>query len=1100
MKDEELLKAYVGEGSQDAFTALVQRHLGWVYATALRLLHEPAAAQDVTQQAFCALAQKAATLRDPRHVAAWLHRTARQLSALHCRTEQRRSRREQAVAMNLTAAENDPRWEALEPLLDQALEVLGDSDRTALLLRFFEGRPMAEVGAALGITEAAAKMRIGRALEKLRGVFARQGIICSAAGLVLLFDRHAHASAPDGLIAPVLAAARSSIPFPPAAPAGWLGWVRRAFWPLVGATALLVGALVITSKLRPSSGTGSSPSESLVSQANPAAAPSAGDEAPLAPHSDAQIEFTVVDDETGEALAGVQIRAAEFVGSLPAMEVATDARGRGRVTKPTTTGDFYFQVTVRHEGYVSRWIRWSRYQRDDPSDIPTDYVIRLQRGIRIGGVVNDATGSPIPGATVELEGDSFWMGAPPRDGVLLDHKGRETVTTDDQGRWSFSGLPSAWSNVSFTFRSLEFIEARFITETKVITEIRDRASIGAVRLSTAELLAETAVVTLETGQRLAGLITDTQGNPIGGAQIVQNRLWGDALRRADSDDDGTFEFRNLSDGPQTLAVQAPGFAATSVTVQIPTSSDLRIEMRPGQIVRGRIVDQDQQGVAQAQVELTAGPGYRPEFQMELKTDSEGRFLWDQSSSNDLPVTVFKSGYFPKEASLSADGTETLVAIEKADQPPPMRVMGRVVDDETGAPIERFRVVVGDLNGNGAVKSGEDGIFSLTTSYKSETSIEVRAAGYQPSRQEVPPGGRKEHSMEFRLVAAAGWAGFVMLPDGRPASGAEVALITFSKRPALERRRFTHRSSANVTLTDADGSFHFEPELPDIEGGRRLVAVHDTGYAEHDADRWSPGTILRLQAWGRIQGIVQGRSTYPAQLKVHLSARFWDPWLIPPALLFDSSSTTPDERGEFILDHVPPGCYSIGLLPERIGIIDKRATLQVLPGTMSRIEVSDEGFTVAGQLVAADLPADFDFTHSRGVLVRRQSRPVDLPWVRPQDFPSREAYEQASREQTPKLIAYWQSTEGISAWMEERRYALALHADGTFASRAIPPGDYDLQVMATSVPPGQPNLGAQIKSPIWMPLTSLEPVRIEPTGGSSPGEPVDVGPVALGKRF
>ncbi|MCW5557089.1 MAG: sigma-70 family RNA polymerase sigma factor [Verrucomicrobiae bacterium] len=1092
MNDEELLKAYVGSGSQDAFAELVQRHVGLVYATALRQLREPGAAQDVTQQTFCALAQKAATLRDPRRVAAWLHRTSRQLSALHCRTEQRRSLREQAVAMNLSAAEDDRRWEDLEPLLDQALEGLGDSDRTALLLRFFEGRPMADVADALGVSEAAAKMRIGRAVEKLRGVFVRHGIACSAAGLLLLFHRHAHASAPEGLIPAVLAATRGSIPFQPTAPAGWLGWSRRLFWPLAGAAMLLVGAWGISSKLRPSSEVEPPTPDSSLSQADPASDPQAGDPAPPAPNPAAQIEFTVVDDETGDALAGVQIRVAELVGSMPRVEVTTDASGRFVIPRPTATGDFHFRVIARHEGYASRRISWSRFQRDDLSDIPAEYVIRLQRGIQIGGVVRNPTGSPIPGATVTVSGDMFKLGAPPRDYALLLDGGRETTTTDNQGRWNLSIPLSEVSPLSFSFRSPGFIEAIIVTDTS------DRRLAGAVRLPSAELLPEIAMVTLKTGHRVAGCITDTQGNPISGAQIVQNRQWDDDFRRTVSAADGTFEFRNLREGTLTLMVQAPGFAATSVEAQVPAPSDLWVEMRPGRIVRGRIVDQDHQGIARVDVELKVGPGYRPEFQMELKTDSEGRFAWDQAPGDSLTVTLFKSGYPQKDTSLPADGTETLVTLEKADPLQPVRVVGRVVDDQTGAPIERFRVVVGEheigvISGDRAVKSGENGAFALSL-YESKTSIEVRATGYQPARQDLSVGTTGEIALDFRLVPAEGWSGVVILPDGQPASGAEVALVSHNKMATLERGRFLDRDFANVTSTDLDGTFHFEPEPPEIPIGRMLVAVHAQGYAEHDADRWSPGTILRLQPWGRVQGVVQNRSTYPAQLKVYLVARFWSPWL-ELHLGLDSSSAVPDDRGEFVLEYVPPGNYSVGLIPWRTGVIDKRITFQVLPGKTSRIEVRDDGLTVAGQLAAPDLPPDFDFTHSTAVLVRRQSRPVDLPRLRSKDFPNAAAYEQASREHAPKLIAYWQSAEGLSAWMEERKYGLVLNPDGSFAGRAIPPGDYDLQVMARSAPPGQPMAGGITKF-----LNSLEPVRIEPAVGAAGTEPVALGPIPLGKRF
>ena len=62
-------------------------------------------------------------------------------------------------------------WTQIAPLLDGALEQLGQNDHDAVVLRFFEGRNFKEVGAALGASEDAAKKRVNRALEKLPDIF-----------------------------------------------------------------------------------------------------------------------------------------------------------------------------------------------------------------------------------------------------------------------------------------------------------------------------------------------------------------------------------------------------------------------------------------------------------------------------------------------------------------------------------------------------------------------------------------------------------------------------------------------------------------------------------------------------------------------------------------------------------------------------------------------------------------------------------------------------------------------------------------------------------------------------------------------------------------
>ena len=67
-------------------------------------------------------------------------------------------------------------WTQIAPLLDAAMAGLNETDRHAVVLRFFDGKSMGEIGAALGANEDAAKKRVSRALEKLQKYFARRGV------------------------------------------------------------------------------------------------------------------------------------------------------------------------------------------------------------------------------------------------------------------------------------------------------------------------------------------------------------------------------------------------------------------------------------------------------------------------------------------------------------------------------------------------------------------------------------------------------------------------------------------------------------------------------------------------------------------------------------------------------------------------------------------------------------------------------------------------------------------------------------------------------------------------------------------------------------
>lgn len=109
--------------------------------------------------------------------------------------------------MNETlTAGREPDWSALRPEIDSALSELGETDRAALLLRYFDGRTLAETGARLGLAENAARMRIDRALEKLRGRLARRGITSTTAALGSVLTAQLAGTAPAGLAAAIAGA------------------------------------------------------------------------------------------------------------------------------------------------------------------------------------------------------------------------------------------------------------------------------------------------------------------------------------------------------------------------------------------------------------------------------------------------------------------------------------------------------------------------------------------------------------------------------------------------------------------------------------------------------------------------------------------------------------------------------------------------------------------------------------------------------------------------------------------------------------------------------------------------------------------------------
>jgi RNA polymerase sigma factor (sigma-70 family) len=249
-EDMGLVQAYVAEKSEAAFATLVSRHVGLVYSAAVRQLGDAHLAQDVTQAVFVILSRKAGSLSPETILSGWLYRTTRFACADVLRRERRRQRREEEVHMEAITEQNthDPAWLQLSPVLDEAMSRLRDRDRDALVLRFFENKSLKEVAAAMELDERTAQKRVQRALEKLRGLFARRGVNLSGAVIASAVAANSVSAAPASVV--TFAASASALPAPqPATNAiihgalRAMAWAKLKFSFAVGAAVLMVGAV-----------------------------------------------------------------------------------------------------------------------------------------------------------------------------------------------------------------------------------------------------------------------------------------------------------------------------------------------------------------------------------------------------------------------------------------------------------------------------------------------------------------------------------------------------------------------------------------------------------------------------------------------------------------------------------------------------------------------------------------------------------------------------------------------------------------------------------------------------------------------------------------
>lgn len=436
MNDWELLQEFRSQRSESAFGALVKRYVDFVYSSALRQVRQPQLAEEVTQAVFILLARKAASFRPGIVLPGWFFRTTRFTASRAMRTEIRRQQREQEAFHMQELTAPDETWRVIAPVLEEALDDLSEADRDAVLVRFIDDKNFRDTGAALGISEDAAKKRVSRALDKLRVFFQRRGFTISAVTLGAALSQQFVTAAPANLAASITAASVRAglspqpLPFLKIA-AGFVG---------LGLATFLVLQSTGSGGVKPRRAAESIPARPTESRSTPAA---------VRERVPTGLKLHVVDAETGRGISGAKVLTTYWQGLSVqrGADLLTDANGFCELPIPGDLGRLDLGVLV--DWYVQKYLVF----RDKTVwPVPSTYTLKLERAVSAGGWVRNEAGQPVPDAGIVFEfpyrGDHSER--EPRFERLGFIEDVALTKTDADGRWACAVLPRDYKD--FTIR------------------------------------------------------------------------------------------------------------------------------------------------------------------------------------------------------------------------------------------------------------------------------------------------------------------------------------------------------------------------------------------------------------------------------------------------------------------------------------------------------------------------------------------------------------------------------------------------------------------------------------------------------------------------
>lgn len=710
-------------------------------------------------------------------------------------------------------------------------------------------------------------------------------------------------------------------------------------------------------------------------------------------------------------------------------------------------------------GMSTLFSHWEQNELASGTKLPAVYTVQLEASVSAGGRIVDEQGQPIAGVTVEVEAQGGHPAkADGRTGYAYGvASGKSTeglddgaVTTDAEGRWRIDNVP-CHPKTTLTL---------MVTHPDYISDLQGNELQKAAGITTAMLRQQTAVLTLKSGIRVHGQVTDPEGHPLPDALVIRgdDPYLSRTPAKFATDAEGRFRWPALPPGEVTLTVLAPGFAPQMRQVQVAAgmaAHDFR--MQPGKPIELRFVDPAGQPIPEVSVRLLEWKGKKsiqsdhnpnhpkvPDVKIPKRADAEGAWRWDAAPDEPVKMLIEAKGCTRCELEMAGGEPPRTVTLKLEH-----RITGRVTDAQTGQPLPTFTVLPVNIVRSDWLSAerynavpGKDGQFAyLARGTDCPQRLRVEALGYRTQTgPEFRVGDDSPRSQDFPLQPSPPITGVILHPTGNPAGKVNVLLAIPTEQVALGGVELAN----HVVVTDEAGHFAF----PDPGEPFTVVAQGEAGFALADfaAERHELGS-LQLKPWASVRGQFRdGGQPIP-------NATFFVALLRPlgtqdPRIDTQMLQVRTDQDGRFEFPRLPPEPLRmwgyLGPWHEEGFRSAPSIPLDLQPGQQVELDLGHAGAVIDGQVtLTGNVPAELDCTYSLNYLIQRKPAVPPSPEMAQQEPEAREGWQ-------PR---WCQTGEGSPPLNTHPHWFVKLAADGSFRISGVPEGQYDLTIAVYAKPSG-----------------------------------------------